>query len=149
MILSCVFRSLCWLGKLRSRQCKNCQFPESLDRKIGRLANEMIRLSSYCGASKKCKIIRDRNFVALVWPATVVMLLVMIVLLNHEFHWRRQIATTLRKFHWQFWIIFLDAMAKAKKLIRKSIAQNLMPVSLTKSFLASAMAFNLLLSNLT
>ena len=45
--------------------------------------------------------------------------------------------------------IFLDAIAKAKKLIRESIAQNLMPVSLTKSFLALAMAFNLLLSNLT
>ena len=29
---------------------------------------------------------------------------------------------------------FLDAIAKAKKLIRESIAQNLMPVSLTKSF---------------
>ena len=44
---------------------------------------------------------------------------------------------------------FLDAIAKAKKLICESIAQNLMPVSLTKSFLALAMAFNLLLSNLT
>ena len=44
---------------------------------------------------------------------------------------------------------FLDAIAKAKKLIRKSIAQNLKQVSLTKSFLALAMAFNLLLSNLT
>ena len=42
---------------------------------------------------------------------------------------------------------FLDAIAKAKKLICESIAQNLMPVSLTKSFLALAMAFNLLLSN--
>ena len=28
--------------------------------------------------------------------------------------------------------VFLDAIAKAKKLIRESIAQNLMPVSLTK-----------------
>ena len=45
--------------------------------------------------------------------------------------------------------IFLDANAKAKKLIRESIAQNLKQVSLTKSFLALAMAFNLLLSNLT
>ena len=44
---------------------------------------------------------------------------------------------------------FLDAIAKAKKLIHKSIAQNLKQVSLTKSFLALAMAFNLLLSNLT
>ena len=44
---------------------------------------------------------------------------------------------------------FLDAIAKAKKLIRESIAQNLMPVSLTKNFLALAMAFNLLLSNPT
>ena len=43
----------------------------------------------------------------------------------------------------------LDAIAKAKKLICESIAHNLMPVSLTKSFLALAMAFNLLLSNLT
>ena len=55
-------------------------------------------------------------------------------MLNPEFHWQRQIATTLREFHWQFWIIFLDAIAKAKKLIRKSIAQNLKQVSLTKSF---------------
>ena len=31
---------------------------------------------------------------------------------------------------------FLDAIAKAKKLIRESIAQNLKQVSLTKSFLA-------------
>ena len=45
--------------------------------------------------------------------------------------------------------IFLDAIAKAKKLIRKSIAQNLKQVALTKSFLAVAMAFNLLLSNPT
>ena len=44
---------------------------------------------------------------------------------------------------------FLDAIIKAKKLIRESIAQNLKQVSLTKSFLALAMAFNLLLSNLT
>ena len=70
-------------------------------------------------------------------------------MLNPEFHWLRQIATNLRKFHWRFWIILLDAIAKAKKPIRKSIAQNLMPVSLTKSFLALAMAFNLLLSNPT
>ena len=41
------------------------------------------------------------------------------------------------------------SFAKAKKLICESIAQNLMPVSLTKSFLALAMAFNLLLSNPT
>ena len=46
-------------------------------------------------------------------------------------------------------ILCLDAIAKAKKLIRKSIALNLKQVSLTKSFLALAMAFNLLLSNLT
>ena len=45
--------------------------------------------------------------------------------------------------------IFLDTIVKAKKLICKSIAQNLKQVSLTKSFLALAMAFNLLLSNLT
>ena len=44
---------------------------------------------------------------------------------------------------------FLDAIAKAKKLICESIAQNLKQVSLTKSFIALAMAFNLLLSNLT
>ena len=44
---------------------------------------------------------------------------------------------------------FLGAIAKAKKLICESIAQNLKQVSLTKSFLALAMAFNLLLSNLT
>ena len=68
--------------------------------------------------------------------------------LNPKFHWLLQIATTLSEFHWQFWI-FLDAIAKAKKLIRESIAQNLKRVSLTKSFLALAMAFYLLLSNLT
>ena len=45
--------------------------------------------------------------------------------------------------------IFLDAIGKAKKLIRKFIAQNLKQVLLTKSFLALAWAFNLLLSNLT
>ena len=45
-------------------------------------------------------------------------------LLNPKFHWLRQIATTLRKFHWWF-LIFLDAIAKAKKLICKSIVQNL------------------------
>ena len=44
---------------------------------------------------------------------------------------------------------FLDTIAKAKKLIRQSIPQNLKQVSLTKSCLALAMAFNLLLSNLT
>ena len=43
----------------------------------------------------------------------------------------------------------LDANAKAKKLICKYIAQNLKQVSLTKRFLALAMVFNLLLSNLT
>ena len=43
----------------------------------------------------------------------------------------------------------LDAIAKAKKLICQSTAQNLKQVSLTKSFLALAMALNLLLSNLT
>ena len=50
--------------------------------------------------------------------------------LDPEFHWLCQIATTLHEFRWRF----LDAIAKAKKLIRKSKAQNLMPVSLTKSF---------------
>ena len=69
-------------------------------------------------------------------------------MLNPEFHWLHQIATTLHKFHWQFWI-FLDAIVKAKKLIRKSIAQNLKQDSLIRSFLALAMAFNFLLSNLT
>ena len=53
--------------------------------------------------------------------------------LNCKFHWLRQIATTLRKFHWRFWI-FLDTIAKAKKLIHESIAQNLKWVSLTKRF---------------
>ena len=53
-------------------------------------------------------------------------------MLNPEFHWLRQIATTLRKFHWQFWIIFLDAIAKAKKLICESIAQNNKQDSLTR-----------------
>ena len=54
-------------------------------------------------------------------------------MLNPKFHWLHQIATTLRNFHWQFWI-FLDAIAKAKKLIYKSIAQNLKRVSLAKRF---------------
>ena len=40
----------------------------------------------------------------------------------------------------------LDANVKAKKL---TTAHNLKQVTLTKSFLALAMAFNLLLSNLT
>ena len=53
--------------------------------------------------------------------------------LNPEFHWLRQIATTLGEFHWQFWI-FLDAIVKAKTLIHESIAQNLKWVSLTKRF---------------
>ena len=44
---------------------------------------------------------------------------------------------------------FLDAIAKAKNLICKYIAPNLKWVSLTKSFLALAMAFNLFLSYLT
>ena len=44
---------------------------------------------------------------------------------------------------------FFGCNPKAKKLIRESIAQNLKRVSMTKSFLALAMAFNLLLSNLT
>ena len=48
-----------------------------------------------------------------------------------EFHWLRQIVTTLSEFHWRFWI-FLDAIAKAKKLIRESIAQNLKWDSLTR-----------------
>ena len=60
-----------------------------------------------------------------------------------------QIATTLSKFHWRFWIYFLEAIVKAKKLISKSIAHNLKQASMTKRFLALAMAFNLLLSNLT
>ena len=64
-------------------------------------------------------------------------------MLNPEFHWLRQIATT------DGFGSFLDAIAKAKKLIPKSIAQNLKQVSLTNSFLALAMAFNLLQSNLT
>ena len=35
-------------------------------------------------------------------------------LLNPEFHWMRQIATTLRKFHWWFWIIFWMQLPKLK-----------------------------------
>ena len=38
--------------------------------------------------------------------------------------WLHQIATTLSEFHWRFGI-FLDAIAKAKKLNCESIAQNL------------------------
>ena len=45
--------------------------------------------------------------------------------------------------------IFWMQAPKLKKLICESIAQNLKPVSLTKSFLALAMEFNLLLSNPT
>ena len=33
---------------------------------------------------------------------------------NPKFHWLRQIATTLHKFHWWFWIFF-DAIPNAKK----------------------------------
>ena len=69
-------------------------------------------------------------------------------MVNQKFHWLCQIGTTLCKFHWWFWI-FLDAIAKVKKLICKSIAHNLKRVSLTKSFLALAMVFDLLLSNPT
>ena len=59
-------------------------------------------------------------------------MLIGLKMLNPEFHWlRQQIATTLRKFHWQFWI-FLDAIAKAKKLICESIAPNLKWDSLTR-----------------
>ena len=66
------------------------------------------------------------------------------VLLNPEFHWLRQIANTLRKFHWWFWI-FLDAIAKAKILICKSIAQTLKRVSLTKTFFSFGKTFSYLL----
>ena len=44
---------------------------------------------------------------------------------------------------------FLDAIAKAKKLICESVAQNLKQVLLSKSVLALPMVFNLLLSNQT
>ena len=44
---------------------------------------------------------------------------------------------------------FFVAIAKAKKLIHKSVAQHLKQVSPTKNFLALAMVFNLLLSNPT
>ena len=101
---------------------------------------------------------KTNKFVALVTPVKAIRVGVGFIkikmgpslneLLNPKFHWLRQIATTLCKFHWQFWI-FLDAIPKAKKLICESIAQILKPVSRTKSFLALVMAFNLLLSNLT
>ena len=45
--------------------------------------------------------------------------------------------------------IFLDAIAKTKKLICTSIAQNLEQDSLTKGYLDLAKAVNLLLSNPT
>ena len=70
-------------------------------------------------------------------------------MLNPKFHSLRQIMTTLREFHWWFWIILLDAIAKAKKLICESIARNLKWVLWQRVFLALAMAFNLLLLNLT
>ena len=44
--------------------------------------------------------------------------------------------------------IFWMQLPKLKKLICKSVGQNLKQVSLTKSFSALAMAFNLLLSNI-
>ena len=44
---------------------------------------------------------------------------------------------------------FLDAIAKAKKLICESVAQNLKQVLLSKSVLALPMVFNLLLSSQT
>ena len=52
------------------------------------------------------------------------------LMINPEIHWQRQFATTLHKFHWQF--LIFTAMAKAKKLVCKSIAQDLEQVSLTK-----------------
>ena len=52
-------------------------------------------------------------------------------MLNPEFHSLCQIATSLSEFQWQFWI-FLNAIAKAKKLICKSKTQNLGQVLLTK-----------------
>ena len=42
----------------------------------------------------------------------------MVLMLDPEFHWLRQIATTMRQFLW----LFLNAIAKAKKLIRESNA---------------------------
>ena len=72
-----------------------------------------------------------------------------ICLLNPEFHWLHQIATTLRKFHWQFWMIFLDAIAKAKKTNSQIYSTESNASFTDKEFLALAMAFNLLLSNLT
>ena len=71
--------------------------------------------------------------------------------------WRTKPQVSLTVPNWNHFVqvsltvldIFLDAIGKAKKLIRKSIAQNLKQVLLTKSFLALAWAFNLLLSNLT
>ena len=63
-----------------------------------------------------------------------VWVVIMIEMLNPKFQWLHEIATTLHKFHWRFWIIYSDAIAKAKKLIRKFIAQNLKQVSLTQIF---------------
>ena len=54
-------------------------------------------------------------------------------LLNPKFHWLRQIRPLCASFTDSFGI-FLDAIAKAKKLICISIAQNLKQVSLTKRF---------------
>ena len=49
-------------------------------------------------------------------------------MLNPEFHWLRQIATIFRQFQWHFRGAFLSARAKAKKMIRKSIAKDLVQV---------------------
>ena len=70
------------------------------------------------------------------------------VLLNPKFHWLHQIATTFREFHWRFWI-FLDAIAKAKNLIFRIYSTESQASFTDKEFLTLAMAFNLLLSNLT
>ena len=70
------------------------------------------------------------------------------VLLNPKFHWLHQIATTFWEFHWRFWI-FLDAIAKAKNLIFRIYSTESQASFTDKEFLTLAMAFNLLLSNLT
>ena len=64
-------------------------------------------------------------------------------MLNPKFHWLCQIATTLCKFHWQFWIFFLDASAKAKKT-NSQIYSTESKASFTDiEFLALAIEFNI------
>ena len=68
--------------------------------------------------------------------------------LNPEFHWQRQIATTLRKFHWWFWII--NWMQSPTLKTNSWIYSTESKASFTdKDFFSFGNSINLLLSNPT